>query len=95
MKITFSLDLPRGDEWDEVRDNIRNELSHFEDRFVSFPSHLIVRLNTTPFSATGIAEGPDGIRQAEISYDLLSPHKANYQYVGGSVARQLPDEPEA
>ncbi len=87
MRITFSPDLPPGEEWDELRDNIRNELSHFEDRFVHFPSHLIVRLETIPYIAKGIAEGPDGTPQIEISYDLRSPHTANYQYVGSSPPR--------
>lgn len=95
MKITFSPDLPAGEEWDEVRENIRNELSHFEGRFVTFPDHLIVRLEAVPYNARGIAEGPDGSAQVQISYDLLSPHTANYQYVGSSPAIELPDDPDA
>lgn len=95
MNITFSPDLPSGEEWDEVRKNITNELSHFEDRFVDFPSHLIVRLGAIPHRASGIAEGPDGTRQVEITYDLLSPHTANYQYVGGAAPVELPNEPDA
>jgi hypothetical protein len=88
MKITFSPDLPQGDEWNEIRNNIRNELTHFEGRFAQFPSHLIVRLEAIPFRATGVAEDTDGIPQVEITYDLLSPHTACYQYVGGYPPRQ-------
>lgn len=95
MKITFSPELPVGKEWDEVRENIRNELSHFEGRFVTFPDHLIVRLEAIPHSAHGVAVGPDGGAQVQIGYDLLSPHTAHYQYVGSSPAVELPDEPNA
>lgn len=93
--ITFSPDLPSGIEWDEVGDKIRNELSYFEGRYVEFPSQLVVRIQDIPFQANGIAEGPDGTPQVQISYDLLSPHTANYQYVGKSLPLALPDEPDA
>ncbi|MET1082255.1 MAG: hypothetical protein ABWY12_04265 [Burkholderiales bacterium] len=74
----------------EVRSNILNELSHFEGRLVEFPSELLVRLDAIPFRATAVAVGPDGTALVEISYDLLAPHTATYNYVGPSKAIELP-----
>ena len=94
MKITFVPELPSGAEWDEIGENIRNELSRFEGRFVDFPSHLIVRVQAIPFRATGIAETEDGTPQVEIRYDLRSPHTAHYRYLGTSPPVELPGEPD-
>ena len=90
LKISFLSELPVDDEWSEVRANIINELAHFEDRFVEFPSELLVRLETIPFRADGAAFGPDGTRLIEIGYDLLAPHTATYNYIGPSKAIELP-----
>jgi hypothetical protein len=95
MKITFIPDLPSEEAWDEVRGNIRNELSHLKGRFVEFPSELFVRMNTMPHRATGVAAGPDGTPIVEISYDLLDPHRAEYRYVGTSKPIQPLGEPDA
>ncbi|MDP1680485.1 MAG: hypothetical protein Q8L39_01750 [Burkholderiales bacterium] len=95
MNISFAADLPPGGEWSEVESNIRNELSHFEDRFVDFPSALVVRLETDkyPWRATGFAAGPDGIPLIEINYDLFAPHTADYRYVGSSAPIEVPEDP--
>ena len=90
LRISFLSELPVGDEWSEVRANIVNELAHFEDRFVEFPSELLVRLETIPFRADGTAFSPEGTRLIEISYDLLAPHSATYNYIGPSKAIELP-----
>ena len=92
LKVTFSPELPDGAEWSEVRSNIVNELGHFEGRFVEFPGELLVHLETVPFRASGVAVGPGGTRLIEISYDLLNPHTATYNYVGPSKAIELPKE---
>ena len=97
MNISFTTVLPPGDEWNEVESNIRNELSHFEDRFVDFPRELVVQMEAVkvPWRATGFAAGPDGVPLIEITYDLLAPHLANYRYVGHSASIDLPAKPNA
>lgn len=97
MKITFAPALPPGEEWAEVETNMRNELAHFEGRFVEFPRELVVRLETVkhPWRATGFAAGPDGVPLVEMNYDLLAPHTADYRYVGGSPPVDVHEEPDA
>lgn len=95
MKVSFVPELPPGDEWREVRSNITRELSHLHGMYEEFPSDLVIQLEAIPWSATGIALTRDGVRIAEIKYELLAPHSATYKYVGASKPIELPDDADA
>jgi len=90
MKISFSPSLPKGEDWESVEENVRNELAHFEDRYENFPAELVVVVKTdrAHLSVSGVASSVDGKPIITIAYSLLSPHLAQYQYVGGSPAAE-------
>lgn len=86
MRVLFSPELPEGDEWIEVRENISRELPHIFVSYLDEPAEVIVQLDAM---LCGAAFDRNGTKLAEINYDVSYPHKATYTYVGSSKKKPL------